>query len=143
MKRLSRNPTAAFTLIEIMLVIIIVVALMAVLIPNLRTALLDSKKGQAEMYIQRLSGDLSRYELANGIPPSSAQGLRALIEMPQGEPRPRRWSQLEEKIEKDPWGIDYLYEFPGRYNKGSFDVYSAGPDRQAGTSDDIGNWRSD
>jgi general secretion pathway protein G len=140
MKPLVRAANAAFTLIEIMLVIIIVVALMAVLIPNLKNALSDSKRGQAEIYVQKLSGDLSLYEMANSSPPSTAQGLRALVEMPTGEPRPRKWSQREEKIELDPWGMEYLYEFPGKRNKTGFDVYSSGPDRQPGTADDIGNW---
>jgi len=137
MKPLNRNSTAAFTLIEIMLVIIIVVALMAVLIPNLRNALGESKTGSAEMYITRLAGNMAMYELKNGIPATTEQGLKALVEMPTTEPRPRRWSQIEEKIELDPWGMEYRYEFPGRHNPKSFDVYSCGPDRQPNTEDDI------
>ena len=143
MKTLPRTANAAFTLIEIMLVIIIVVALMAVLIPNLKNAMSDAKIGQAEIYVQKLSVALSLYEMGNSSPPSTTQGLRALVEMPQGEPHPRKWSKKEDKIEPDPWGMDYQYEFPGRHNKASFDVYSAGPDRQAGTADDIGNWRTE
>ena len=139
MKPLKRNPIAAFTLIEIMLVIIIVVALMAVLIPNLKNALTDSKNGTAEMYITRLVGGLSMYELKNGSPPSTEQGLKSLVEMPASEPRPRRWSKTEDKIEMDPWGMEYRYEFPGRRNPKSFDVYSCGPDRQANTEDDLWN----
>jgi len=137
MKPFKRNSAAAFTLIEIMLVIIIVVALMAVLIPNLRNALSESKTGTAEMYISRLAGNLSMYELKNGNPPTTQQGLKALVEMPTSEPRPRRWNPIEDKIELDPWGMEYRYEFPGRRNPKGFDVYSSGPDRQPNTEDDI------
>ncbi len=140
MKRLHRNSNAGFTLIEIMLVIIIVIALMAVLIPNVQLQLRNSKIGNAEIYINKLSGDLALYEGTNGFPPTTAQGLRALIEKPTGEPIPRKWSQREEKIEPDPWGMDYHYEYPGKHNKNGFDVFSSGPDRQLGTDDDIGNW---
>ena len=135
-----RGNTAAFTLLEIMLVIIIVVTLMAVLIPNLTKSSQEAKIGQAKIYVTRLAGNLQRYEMANSIPPSTAQGLRALVEKPTGDPVPRRWSGYEDKIEPDPWGMEYHYDFPGKRNPKSFDVYSAGPDRQANTDDDVGNW---
>ena len=143
MKTLKRTTNAAFTLIEIMLVIVIVVALMAVLIPNLKNALSDSKRGQAEIYIQKLAGDISLYEMTNNSPPSTAQGLRALVEKPEGEPRPRKWSQREDKIESDPWGMDYRYEYPGKHNKNGYDIFSCGPDKLPDTADDIGNWRTE
>jgi general secretion pathway protein G len=140
MKRLHRNSSAGFTLIEILLVIIIVIALMAVLLPNVRTAMNDSKRGTAEMYVNKLSGDLALYEATNGFPPTTQQGLAALVTRPSGEPIPRKWSPREDKIEPDPWGMEYRYEYPGKHNVRSFDVYSCGPDRQPGTDDDIGNW---
>ena len=44
------------------------------------------------------------------------------------------------KIPLDPWGEPYQYRFPGVKNKGSFDLFSKGPDKLEGTEDDIGNW---
>ena len=41
---------------------------------------------------------------------------------------------------KDPWGNDYIYEFPGKHNSSSFDLLSMGPDGRSGTEDDITNW---
>ena len=140
MKRLHRKPDAGFTLIEIMLVIVIVIALMAVLIPNVQNALNDSRRGTAEIYVRSLANDISLYEATNGYPPTTAQGLRALIEKPTSEPVPRKWSPRKDKIEPDPWGMEYKYEFPGKHNPKSFDVFSSGPDRQIGTDDDVGNW---
>ena len=141
MKRLAKKSSAAFTLIEILLVIIIIISLMAVLIPNIRNSMTDAKKGTAEMYVNKLAGDLALYEATNGAPPTTQQGLMALVQKPTNEPIPRKWSQREDKIEKDPWGMDYIYEYPGKHNKNSYDIYSAGPDRQPGTDDDIGNWK--
>ena len=140
MKPLLRNKTAGFTLLEIMLVIIIIVTLMAVLLPNLKNAMSDSKKGEAQIYITTIAGNLAQYELLNGMPPSSSQGLKALMEKPAGDPHPRKWRQHMEKILPDPWGVDYRYEFPGRHNKNNYDVFSCGPDRAPNTEDDIGNW---
>lgn len=140
MKRLHPKTNAGFTLIEILLVIIIIISLMAVLIPNIRNSMEESRRNTAGIYVNRIGGSIARYELTNGRPPSTEQGLRALVEKPAGEPVPRRWNQIEEKLELDPWGVEYHYEFPGKHNKTSFDVFSSGPDRQAGTDDDIGNW---
>lgn len=135
-----RSPLAAFTLLEIMLVIIIVVTLMAVLLPNLSKSSQEAKVGQAQIYVTQLAGSLARYEMANSSPPSTAQGLRALVERPGGEPAPRRWTSILDKIDPDPWGVEYRYDFPGRRNTKGFDVYSCGPDRTPNTADDVGNW---
>jgi len=77
----------------------------------------------------------------NGAPPTTEQGLGALVSMPTSQPVPRRWRRLMTDIPLDPWGQLYYYEFPARRGtKESFDLYSAGPDRKPGTPDDIGNW---
>lgn len=140
MKRLERKSTAAFTLIEILLVIIIIISLMAVLIPNIQNAMNQSRMGTAKIYVEKLRGDLGQYELVNKRPPSTEQGLRALVERPSGDPVPRMWTQIETKLESDPWGTEFQYENPGRHNPKSYDVFSCGPDRLSGTADDIGNW---
>ena len=141
MKRLAPKSTAAFTLIEILLVIIIIISLMAVLIPNIKRAMNDSKVGTAKFYVTRLDNDLVLLQgKAHGYTPTTEQGLRALVEKPTSEPIPRGWTSFEDKLEVDPWGREYRYEFPGRHNPKSFDVYSVGPDGQPGTDDDIGNW---
>ena len=140
MKRLHRKSSAGFTLIEILLVIIIVIALMAVLLPNIQNALRDSKNGTAQIYVRSLANEISLYEATNGYPPTTQQGLAALVVRPSGEPIPRKWSQREDKIELDPWAKEYLYDSPGKHNVNGFDVYSAGPDGKPGTDDDIGNW---
>ena len=140
MKRFERKSRAAFTLIEILLVIIIIISLMAVLIPNIQNAMNQSRKGTAQIYVAKLVGDLGQYELVNKRPPSTEQGLRSLVEKPSGDPVPRQWSQIETKLESDPWGTEYQYEFPGKHNPKSFDIFSCGPDRMANTADDIGNW---
>ena len=65
-------------------------------------------------------------------PPTTDVGLRALVE-----------KGVEQKIELDPWGMEYQYVYPGVHNPKSFDIFSCGPDRVAGTADDIGNWDAD
>jgi general secretion pathway protein G len=41
----------------------------------------------------------------------------------------------------DPWGNRFFYKAPGTHNPDSYDLWSAGPDRHSGTSDDIRNWK--
>lgn len=140
MKPLPRTNNAGFTLLEIMLVIIIIVALMAVLIPKLSISAENAKKDQASIYVNRLSGHIASYEMQNSRPPSTQQGLEALVTKPTGDPVPRRWRNYEDKLLPDPWGEPYHYEYPGKHNPKGFDVFSNGPDRQPNTADDIGNW---
>jgi len=90
--------------------------------------------------VQILVTQLSAYEKRNGVLPSTAQGLQALVVKPAGEPQPRNWSQAMPQLPLDPWGNVYQYTNPGTRSTGAFEVYSIGPDRKANTSDDIGNW---
>ena len=55
---------------------------------------------------------------------------------------PATLSEVAQKygIEDDPWGNAYEYKYPGTHNKGSYDLWSKGPDGSSGTADDIGNW---
>ena len=86
--------------------------------------------------IQTISTELQLYESMNGFYPTTEQGLQALVTQPQNDPRPTRWQQLFTKLPKDPWGSDYIYRCPGLKNPSSYDLYSAGPDRQAEPKDD-------
>ncbi len=45
-----------------------------------------------------------------------------------------------EQAPVDPWGNDYNFRFPGLRNRKGIDIWSAGPDEESGTGDDIVNW---
>jgi len=47
------------------------------------------------------------------------------------------------KLPKDAWGKAYYYKYPGERNKYGYDLYSAGPDGDPGTNDDITNWSAE
>ena len=90
--------------------------------------------------LQMLSTSLKTYEMTNGNLPTGSQGLRALVEMPGNDPKPRQWIQLLTQLPKDPWNNEYVYIRPGRRNPKGFDIFSKGADGQENTEDDIGNW---
>jgi len=78
---------------------------------------------------------LDRYRIDTSIYPKS---LDDLIQQPADT---TNWhGPYLDGIPLDPWGDKYIYEFPGKHNRGSYDLMSLGPDGKRGTDDDIGNW---
>jgi general secretion pathway protein G len=134
----ARRRTAAFTLLEIMLVVGIIVIILGVAVSKLGNTTGVAKDMAVRSGIQTISTQLRLYESMNGFLPTSEQGLQALVTKPSTEPVPARWYQLFKELPKDPWGNDFVYLAPGRKNADSYDLYSAGPDRKADTADD--NW---
>ena len=98
-----------------------------------------ARESRVEADLQAIGTQLRVYEMQNLRPPSTEQGLRALVTRPSSEPVPRRWRQLLEEVPLDPWGEEYVYYYPGKKNPQGFDLFSKGPDRQEGGGDDIGN----
>jgi general secretion pathway protein G len=126
----------AFTLLEIMLVISIIVVLLGVAINKLGNQVGFAKGVAVKADINAIGTQLKLYESVNGFYPTTEQGLQALVTQPSSEPRPSHWYQLFKEIPKDPWGNNYIYLNPGRKNPNGYDLYSAGPDRKADTADD-------
>lgn len=134
-----RAQRSGFTLLEIMLVVAIIALLAGVAIVKMGGALEEASDTAARAQIEGFKVALISYRAKGGNYPSTEQGLKALMVRPQSEPIPRSWSSMLEKLPKDPWNHEYIYEYPGRHTD-TFDVYSAGRDGKAGTDDDIGNW---
>jgi general secretion pathway protein G len=132
----TKRKQQGFTLLEIMLVVRIIVIILGVAISKLGNTTGIAKAMRVQADIQAIKTQLQLYESMNGFFPSTEQGLQALVSQPQSDPRPTRWYQLFKEMPKDPWGSDYIYRSPGLKNSGGYDLYSAGPDRQADTSDD-------
>jgi general secretion pathway protein G len=142
MKRRSLSSSrAGFTLLEIMLVVAIIVLLLGAAIYKMMPQLGTAKIARAQADIATIGIAIMGYESLGGRPPSSEQGLNALVERPNSEPRPRQWSKGMDSVPLDPWGNPYIYKQPGTHKTTSnYDLFSAGPDRQPGTQDDVGNW---
>jgi general secretion pathway protein G len=131
------NRQRAFTLLEIMLVISIIVVLLGLAISQMGDPMGFTKSVAVRADIQAIGSQLKLYESLAGSPPTTEQGLQALVTQPTTDPRPMRWQgPYFKEIPKDPWGNNYIYLNPGRRNPNSYDLYSAGKDRQADTADD-------
>ena len=132
-----------FTLIELMIVVVIIVALASMIVPRLSGRTEQAKRSIAKADIgSNLSMALKLYELDNGNFPTTEQGLNALQEAPSSPPVPTNYNgPYLEKPPIDPWGNPYKYKCPGSYNKATYDLFSVGKDGLEGTDDDITNWK--
>ena len=130
----------AFTLIEIMLVVIIIGALSAMVVPRLTGRSEQAKIAAARADIEsHLATALKLYELDNGNFPTTNQGIDALIKKPTASPIPPNWNgPYIERKPLDPWGNPYVYASPGRHRT-DYDLYSKGRDVNS-DDDDIKNW---
>ena len=135
-----RRRHAAFTLLEIMLVVMIIALLAGAAIHFMKDNVGIAQDTRVQGDIKSISTQLLIYETLNGFLPSSEQGLKALVERPATEPLPRKWKRLMRELPEDPWGSAYVLETPAKRSKEDFDLYSMGPDRKPQTDDDLGNW---
>jgi general secretion pathway protein G len=141
MKRSLRSLRAGFTLIEIMMVVMIIGLLAGVAAYTLGDNLGVAKDTKIKSDLQTIATQLMVYESMNGFPPSSEQGLKALVQQPSSSPAPRNGRQVLKEVPLDTWGMEYQYGAPGKRNPDGYDLFSAGKDRIPGTEDDLGNWR--
>ena len=129
-----------FTLIEILLVVIIIGILVSLVAPHLAGRSEEARKQAAHADIEGgISLALDLYEVDNGGYPAK---LEDLISKPSGGGN-WRGPYLKKSLPKDPWGTAYIYRYPGSHNASGYDLYSVGPDKQAGSEDDIVNWTTE
>jgi len=136
----KRRRRAGFTLVEVLLVMVILVVIAGLAIRNYsgaqRKALINAAKAQAK----QLASVAEQYHIdCRQYPPT----LEALIQPPPDLPDPSRWGGpylQPPAIPLDPWDHPYQCAFPSMHGMDGPDIFSAGPDGQPGSDDDIGNW---
>lgn len=128
----------AFTLIELMLVVIIIGILSAMVVPRLAGRSEQARMQAAKTDINSsIPLALDLYEMDMGNFPESLDYLRTRPSVPNAE----NWRGPYLKRKPiDPWGKPYIYKAPGEHNQDSYDLYSVGKDGQPGTLDDVINW---
>lgn len=138
--KVNKTQTRGFTLIEIMVVIVILGILGSFVVPNIMGSQERANLQKAVSDINSLETSLKMYKLDNYQYPSTEQGIEALVTETDVEPLPRRFPEdgYITRLPKDPWGNEYQLLNPGENSK--VDVFTMGPDGEAGTDDDIGNW---
>jgi general secretion pathway protein G len=128
----------AFTLIEILVVIVVIAILATLVAPNVFQHVGSARVSTAKSQIEMLGAALDAYRLDGGSYPSTEQGLVALQTAPVSGTAPISWRgpYLRKAIPNDPWGRPYVYKSPGDANPGGYDLISFGADGQPGGDDD-------
>lgn len=127
----------AFTLIELMLVVIIIGILAAMVVPRLAGRSEQAREQAAKADINSsIPLALDLYEMDIGSYPESLDYLSTR----SGSGGENWRGPYLKKKPLDPWGKAYMYKTPGEHNPDSYDLYSCGKDGQPDTLDDIVNW---
>lgn len=124
---------SGMTIIEILIVIALMGAIMAVLVTKLLDKNDEAKADLTTVSESRLAEEVKLYKLNNNRFPTTEEGLQALLEAP---PSAKNWKgpYIDADKVNDPWGKPFQYEL---INAKNFKLTSAGPDSEFGTADDV------
>jgi general secretion pathway protein G len=147
------------SLLEVMIVLIILVGLMAIVGPRLLGTQKKADMRTAQVQIGNVVSALKLYAADMKSFPTTEEGLELLVTAPEDEALAKNWSgpYLEDgKVPVDPWGSPLGYEYGDGEASSSTDpkstdasvidfprIFSLGPDKQPGTTDDIANRSSE
>lgn len=135
----------AFSLIEVMIVLAIIVLITGLAGFALLNRLGESKVKEAEININTIKGGLLDFHRRYGRYPTEDEGLAALWSRSTIDPELEdQWSaSLERNMANDPWGNPWEYNPEGLRREGTYDLSSNGPDGEPDTEDDIYAWEED
>lgn len=129
-----------FSLIEMLLVLGLLGLLATLVITQAGTLFGGAEEDVAKQFVtQAVKAPLLKYRIDMGGYPSTADGLKALLNAPSGQNAGNWKGPYIEKLPTDPWKNEYQYRYPGTRNPSSYDIFSLGPDGVE-SGDDIGNW---
>ncbi len=117
----NRNKKAAFSLIELMIVIVILGLLAAMVMPSLTGKGEEAKRDLVCVQMKSIyDGALDMYKIKNSVYPSTEEGLKILTE-------DDRYFK-DGKMPKDSWGSEFIY----LNNDGIVELISLGADKKEG-----------
>ncbi len=133
----SHPRNRAFTLVELLLVLVILGILAAIVVPKFSGRTEQARITAAHTQITSFGTVIDAFEVDTGHYPKN---LGELLAAPNDA---QNWHGPYLKVDaipKDPWNNEYIYKAPGTHNPSAYDLMSAGPDGRVNTEDDIANW---
>lgn len=133
-----------FTLIELMAVLVILGILATIVVVSVDPVFQRANLEKIRADLANTQKALELYRFNELTYPSTSQGLDALVRPHSELKNPFLFPQggYISGIPTDPWGREYIYEYPPRKSS-KYDLYSLGADGlEGGTGEnsDIGNW---
>ena len=132
----KRQKRKAFTLVELLVVIIILSLLAGFVAPKMLSRVGKAKKDLARPKMTVIESAIERFGLDCGQYPDDSMGLDALLSPPAGLEEKWNGPYLKASQLMDPWGNPYIYVAEGEINPGSFDLVSLGADGVEGGEGD-------
>ena len=127
-----RRRQSGFTMIELLVVMVILGLLAALVAPNFLRQGTVARIKTTRLQIANIATALDAMALDTGRYPSAQEGLRALLDAPQGMDM---WDgPYLKKLPKDAWNHDYVYRGPqGGHD---YEILSYGADGSPGGEGD-------
>lgn len=128
MKR-KNNKRKAFTLVELLVVVLIITMLAAFVAPKMFTGIGKTKSDLTKAKMAIVENALARFYIDCGRYPDDSEGLEVLV-VPPADLEEGKWNgpYLKRSDLVDLWDNPYIYVAEGEYNPGSFDLISLGAD---------------
>jgi len=141
---LRRAARRGFSLVEVMIVILIILAIGGLVAYNVMGAKEKADARIGKIQLQEIQKALRQFKLVHSRYPSDEEGIQVLWnkEAMTDEDAAKNWEKLLEKpMPKDSWGSEWGYRQVSEHgDETNYDLWSFGPDRVEGTSDDIVSW---
>lgn len=126
----------AFSLIELMIVIVILGLLAAMVMPSLTGKGEEAKRNLVCVQMKSIySGALDMFKIDNSTYPSTEEGLEALVKNPDASKYPNYATSgyfKDAKLPKDSWGSNFIYI----YDDSKVEIISFGADKKEGGNDE-------
>ncbi|MHC4396104.1 MAG: type II secretion system major pseudopilin GspG [Planctomycetota bacterium] len=126
----------AFTIAELLVVIVIISMLAAFVVPRMFRGLGKAKWDIAKARMAIIEDALLKFYSDCERYPDDSEGLDALIVAPADLEEKWNGRYLKPSLILDPWDNPYLYVEEGQINPGHFDLISLGADGQEGGEGD-------
>jgi len=141
MTRKRQRFRKAFTMVEILVVVIIIGVLAALIAPRFLGKVAQARAAVAKQQVEEIGKAVDRFALEYERYPTS---LDELVVRPSDIPEDRPFSpSIRKKDLTDPWGHPFVYKYPGDHTDVPYDLYCQGADGQdggEGDNADITNW---
>jgi general secretion pathway protein G len=127
-----RKSGKAFTIIEVMAVIVIIGILASIVAVNVVGRIDKARVTATKANLKMLHGAVIQFKLDTGRYPTEEEGLQALIEQPTDVTGWNTGGYLETTtLPKDAWGNDFIYQLSPESGK-PFVIISYGADGEEG-----------